>query len=86
MIGVMPYSMIQNLWVYNVPGQYFSKRFLNKYPNYECSRIIRGVDLSDIPQKDMKIEMRIDFAENYVGFADYPDFKNVNVNCQESKF
>ena len=30
--------------------------------------------------------MRIDFAENYVGFADYPDFKNVNVNCQESKF
>ena len=30
--------------------------------------------------------MRIDFAENYVDFADYPDFKNINASCQENKF
>jgi len=31
----------------------------------------------------MKIQMRIDFAENYVDFADYPDFKNINASRQE---
>ena len=30
--------------------------------------------------------MRIDFSDNYVDFADYPDFKNVNANLQENKF
>ena len=30
--------------------------------------------------------MRIDFSENYVDFADYPNFKNVNANHLENKF
>ena len=30
--------------------------------------------------------MRIDFAENYVDFSDYPDFKNVNANLPNNKF
>ena len=30
--------------------------------------------------------MRIDFAENYVDFADYPDFKNVNASLHNNKF
>ena len=30
--------------------------------------------------------MRIDFAENYVDFADYPDCKNINANHQDNKF
>jgi len=34
----------------------------------------------------MKIEMRIDFAEHYVDFADYPDYKNVNASHQTNKF
>jgi len=52
----------------------------NNSPDVECSRIIRGADLSHIPMKDMMIEISVDFERNYVHFTDYPDRVNVNAN------
>lgn len=52
----------------------------NNSPDVECSRIIRGDDLSRIPEKDMMIEISVDFEGNYVHFTDFPDRVNVNVN------
>jgi len=34
----------------------------------------------------MKIEMRIDFEENYVDFSDFPEKNHINANHLESKF
>jgi len=34
----------------------------------------------------MKIEIRVDFQENYIDFSDYPDKKNVNASLFENKF
>ena len=30
--------------------------------------------------------MRIDFGENYVDFADYPSYENINTNFPNNKF
>ncbi len=36
--------------------------------------------------KGMKVEVRIDFENNYLDFTDYPDHKNINANHQHFKF
>ncbi|KAL4456262.1 hypothetical protein ABPG74_014223 [Tetrahymena malaccensis] len=86
MVGVMQKSQVNSNWVYNIHNQYFCKRFLSNAPNQECSRIIKGTDLSNQPRKDMQIEMRIDFEDSYVDFYDYPDIKNINANHEQFKF
>ncbi|KAL4504375.1 hypothetical protein ABPG72_009821 [Tetrahymena utriculariae] len=86
MVGVMQKSQVNTNWVYNIAGQYFCKRFLSNSPSQECSKIIKGTDLSNQPRQDMQVEMRINFDDNYVDFYDYPDIKNINANHENNKF
>ncbi|EAR96326.1 hypothetical protein TTHERM_00188950 (macronuclear) [Tetrahymena thermophila SB210] len=86
MVGVMQKSLVHSNWVYNIPNQYFCKRFLSNAPNQECSKLIQGIDLSNSVQKDKQIEMRIDIENNYVDFYDYPDIKNINASLDSNRF
>lgn len=63
----------------------FCKRFKCPQQTMECSRILKGTDLSSNNNfTDQKIVIQVDFEKNYMDFSDFPDHKNVNANLLTS--